>query len=292
MDDAGDSTLKEELQRRLLMLQGIAPPSAMGQEILRVVTDEQADLEHVAATIEKYPELTARVLRCANSAYYGHRGEIYAVADAIIRVLGLSVTKALALSLTLESSFRLRNCPGFKIENYWFSAVLTANLARSLAPLMRSEHYLDLGAAYTVGLLHNIGLLALVELFPQPMSQVFAEPDVEAQQALMQSLLGMDVQQAGAVLGRRWGLPKPLIHAITYCRDKDHLSMDSPLLPLLKMSVMVADRLSLGEEKFDLPEELPGGIFDSSEVAVAVAQISTRIKDLRGVAQLLAGGRN
>jgi HD-like signal output (HDOD) protein len=287
----GDNNLNEELQRRLLQLQEIAPPSAMGREIIAVVTDERADLEPVVATIEKYPELTARILRCANSAYYGHRGNIYSVAEAIIRVLGLSVTKGLVLSLALESSFRNRNCPGFKIENYWFSAVLTANLARSLAPLMRTEQHPDLGAAYTAGLLHNLGLLALVELFPQQMSKVFAEPDTDAELALMQSLLGVNAQQAGAVLGRRWGLPEPLVYAIAHCRDSELPGADKPLLSLLRVAVVVADRLFLGAGVLDLPDELHIGLLDPSDVEAVVAQIAERIEDLRGMAQLLAGDR-
>ena len=50
MAGAGDNNLNEELQRRLFRMQEIAPPSAMAQEILGLVTDEQADLEEVAAT--------------------------------------------------------------------------------------------------------------------------------------------------------------------------------------------------------------------------------------------------
>ncbi len=290
MAEAGDNNLNEELQRRLFRLQEIAPPSAMAREILDVVIDEQADLEHVAATIEKYPELAARILRCANSAYYGQRGNIYSVAEAIIRVLGLSITKALVLSLALKSSFRTRNCPGFKAERYWFFSVLTASLARSLAPLMQAEQHPDLGAAYTAGLLHNIGLLALVDLFPQQMTTVFAEPDGDAEQALMRSLLGMDAQQAGAVLCRCWGLPEPLVQAIAYCRDSEHPGDDNPLLSLLKVSVVVADRLFQGDGVLDLHDELHGGQLDPTDVEAAVAQIAERIEDLRGMAQLLAGG--
>jgi len=292
MAGTDDNNLKDELQQRLSRLQEIAPPSVMAREILGVVIDEQADIEHVVATIEKYPELTARILRCANSAYYGQRGKIYSVAEAIIRVLGLSVTKALVLSLALKSSFHTRNCPGFKEERYWFSAVLTANLARSLAPLLLAEQHPDVGAAYTVGLLHNIGILALVELYPQQMAKVFAEPDGDAEQELMRSLLGVDAQQAGAILARRWGLPEPLVHAIAYCRDSVHPGADSPLLALLKVAVVVADRLFQGAGVLEFPDELHGGLLAPSDAEAAVAQIAEQIEDLREMAQLLAGGRD
>jgi len=289
MAESGEKNLNNDLQRRLFRLQEIAPPSRMAQEILGLITDEQADLEQVAETIEKYPELTARILRCANSAYYGQRGKIYSVAEAIIRVLGLSVTKALVLSLTLEASFNPRSCPGFKAERYWFSSVMTASLARSLAPLMKIGEHPDPGAAYTAGLLHNIGILALVELFPEQMSQVFAEADGEAGRTLMKKLLGIDGQQAGAVLGRRWGLPDPLVQSIAYCRDSRIPSADEPLLALVQIAVRIADRLFQGTGVLDLPHELHGGLLGSPDVEEAVGQITDRIEDLRGMAQMLAG---
>lgn len=291
MVDAGKKPVNEQLQRKLFRLQEIAPPSAMAQDILKVVTNESADLEQVAAVIEKQPELTARILRCANSAYYGQRGHIFSVAEAIIRVLGLSVTKALSLSLALESSFKIRNCPGFKEEHYWFSAVLTANLARQLAPRLLLSPRPEPGAAYTAGLMCNIGLLALVELYPKEMSQVFAEADPAAETQRMQELLGMDSAQAGEFLGRRWGLPVPLVDAIAHCRDRGHVNLDSPLAYLVRVAVAVADRLIHGGGIMDLPKEFYAGGLERSDIEAAIALIVEDFENMRGMAQLLSGGQ-
>jgi HD-like signal output (HDOD) protein len=291
MTNAEDNNSSKQLHRRLFRLQEISPPSAMAREILAVATDDQSDLEQVAAVIEKQPELTARILRCANSAYYGHRGNIFSVTEAIIRVLGLSITKALALSLALEGSFRTRHCPGFKEDRYWLSAVLTATLSRQLTPRMLSDHRPDIGAAYTAGLMCNIGLLALVDLFPEEMSQVFAEPDPESETQKMHELLGIDAQQAGAFLGRRWGLPDPLVEAIAHCRDQGNVNIQNPLAFLVRVAVTVGDRLIHGEGVMDLPAELLSGVLERSDVEEAISYIVENYEDIRGMAQLLSGGK-
>jgi HD-like signal output (HDOD) protein len=156
---------------------------------------------------------------------------------------------------------------------------------------MKTARHPDPGAAYTAGLLHNIGILALVELYPEPMSKVFTEPDGDAERVLMQSLLGVDGQQAGAVLGRRWGLPKPLVQAIAYCRDPNPPVMDEPLLLLVKIAVDITDRLIQGTGVLDLPNQVHRGVIETADAEAAVAQIAEKIEELRGMAQLLAGCR-
>jgi HD-like signal output (HDOD) protein len=292
MTSVGNENPNNQLYRRLFRLQEIAPPSAMAQEIMDVATDDQADLEQVATVIERQPELTARILRCANSAYYGQRGNIFSVAEAIIRVLGLSITKALALSLALGGSFRTRYCPGFKEERYWLSAVLTATLARQLTPRLLLSDRPDIGAAYTAGLMCNIGLLALVDLFPEQMSKVFAESDPAGERRKMQELLGLDAQQAGAFLGRRWGLPNPLVEAIAHCRDAEVGQDQNPLVFLVRIAVMVGDRLTYGEGVMDLSPVLLGNVLDRSDVEEAISYIVENFEDIRGMAQLLSGGNS
>jgi HD-like signal output (HDOD) protein len=263
----------------------------MASAILAVVGDDQADLEQVAAIVEKHPELTTRILRCANSAYYGHRGKIQSVAEAIIRVLGLSMTKALSLALTLESSFRPVHCPGFKEEQYWYSAVLAAHLARGLAPLHKGTPPSNPGAAYTAGLIHNIGARALVALFPEVMEKVFAAPDEAVGRALILETFGVDAQQAGALLARRWGLPEPLVRAVALCREPASMLAEQPLAELVSVAVALAEGMIQGRENPERSVPLAVRWSGEADVAMVVARIAERTEELRMMAQLLVGQR-
>ena len=93
--------LEDEVRSRLLRLGDISPPPAIAHELIRLVRDDHADIQALVQIVEKSPEVTARILRWANSAYYGERKRIAFVRDAIIRVLGVSTAKSLLLAQAL-----------------------------------------------------------------------------------------------------------------------------------------------------------------------------------------------
>lgn len=278
--------MNQDSRSKLFRLQDLAPPSPMAKEILAVLADDQADLEEVAAIVETYPELTTRILRCANSAYYGHRGKIQSVAEAIIRVLGLSMTKALALSISLESSLRVQSCPGFREERHWYLSVLTAHLARALTALHRGTPNPAPGAAYAAGLLHNLGTHALVALYPEEMNRVFTSEEADPR-ALTQQLLGVDAEQAGALLARRWGLPEPLIAAIARCRSPLAEVQDDPLAELVGVAVRLAEASLDREGPPSLPAPLGVHWGRREDIDRLVAEVIQRAEEFRNMSRTL-----
>ena len=278
--------MNQDSRSKLFRLQDLAPPSPMAKEILAVLADDQADLEEVAAIVETYPELTTRILRCANSAYYGHRGKIQSVAEAIIRVLGLSMAKALALSLALESSLRVQSCPGFREERHWYLSVVTAHLARALTPLHRGTPSPSPGAAYAAGLLHNLGTRALVALYPEEMNRVFTSEEADPR-ALTQQLLGVDAEQAGALLARRWGLPEPLCEAIGRCRSPLADLRDNPLAELVAVAVRLAETSLDHEGLPPFPEPVGTHWGRREEIDQVIAEVIQRAEEFRNMARTL-----
>ncbi len=278
----------EEAELKIFKLKELSPPSGLSLKILQVVTDEGVDLEDVATVIEKSPELAGRILACANSAFYCQRGQVSSVVQAIVRVLGLSVTKSLALSLTLSSSFRNRKCRGFKEDKHWYLSVLTASLARALSLQLTADNRPDPGIAYNAGLLHDIGTLALVDLYPDLMSRVFEEPTAAQQQAAMVELVGLDSQAAGGLLARRWGLPAKLVDAITYCKSPGFTGASFPLVALVGVSAAIAERLYSGEGGLDLPDNRFSKLYQPEQLDAAVQRVSGHIEELKDLARLLA----
>lgn len=278
--------MNQDSRSRLFRLQDLAPPSPMAKEILAVLADDQADLEEVAAIVETYPELTTRILRCANSAYYGHRGKIQSVAEAIIRVLGLSMAKALALSLSLESSLQVQSCPGFREERHWYLSVLTAHLARALTPLSPGTPNPSPGAAYAAGLLHDLGTRALVALYPEEMNRIFTSEAADPR-ALTHQLLGVDAEQAGALLARRWGLPEPLSEAIGRCRSPLADLRENPLAELVAVAILLAEASLDREGPPPLPETVAVHWGRRAEIDRVIAEVIQRAEEFRNMARTL-----
>lgn len=191
----------------------LTPHSGMSLEIIRVVSDDHVDMSDMVAVINKSPAITARILRCANSAYYGQRGQIATVREAIIRVLGLSITRGLALAMALSSDFETDKVRNFDECRYWFNAVTTANIAQGLSHYARHEDKPAPATAYTAGLIYNIGIQALVHCFPESMDKIFARPALPLKEQTLAEL-GVNHREASALLAKNWGLPETLYRAM------------------------------------------------------------------------------
>lgn len=266
----------------------IPPPSGIAREIIRVVANDQVDLTDVVSVINKCPAITARILRCANSAYFGQRAEISTVREAIIRVLGLKITCSLSLAMALTSSFGANQCTEFDTKRYWFNAVATGIVAQELSRYLKLRDKPEPATAYTAGLIHNIGLQALVHIFPDQMNAVFINKKMTLKQALHQEL-GIDHHQTAVMLATSWDLPEELIQSLA---DKDMESgndSSSPLPALVWLSTQIADclflnnRCNLNDIKFN--EQ----IVSAEHVRKVISEVVEQTTGLHEIAQLITG---
>jgi HD-like signal output (HDOD) protein len=172
------------------------------------------------------------------------------VRDAITLVLGTNNVFSIALSVVLAGPFKANKCPGFHLELYWAEALKTAILAQSLA-----QHVTNRGPdmekkAYLCGLLHNIGLLVLAHAFPGKISQVFSieasEPDRDIAE-VEDRLIGIDRRHAGAILARKWNLPKELFAVIEHQHDPSYRGEHWRLALLVGTCAKWARELSRGK---------------------------------------------
>lgn len=219
------SGFTQDLDRRLAVqaITDLPPLPMTAGELLAFARDEKASLRAVAEVVERDPGLAAKLLGLANSAFFGVSKPARSIPDAI-RVLGFDTVNALALSMCLSGSFDTRRCPPFRLDAYWATSMLCAYLSvacgRALPePLRAGDAHLHL-----CGLLHSLGLLALVHAHPGEMESVFlsladgeGDPDLVARRT--REVLGTDHRHAGGWLARRWHLPEELV-AVLECHGE------------------------------------------------------------------------
>ncbi|WP_221249156.1 HDOD domain-containing protein [Desulfuromonas versatilis] len=273
----------------MFQLQEIPPPSGIALEALRVAGDEQADLEQLVRLIEKSPELAVRILRCANSAYYGQRRHIHSVREAVIRVLGLSISKGLILALSMASAFKTSTCPEYQVPRHWFVAIATASLARDLAAGVTSEEKVSPAMAYSAGLIHNLGLLALVHTFPREMNEALKHGAVGELSRRIEARLGMDHRLAGGWLAQRWGLPEDLVLAVRHHGAVDYTGNHWPLVRLVGGAARIADRLFMEGAMPPLPAEWGAGLIAAGDCEAAIQGMLEQLDELKSLARQMAG---
>jgi putative nucleotidyltransferase with HDIG domain len=196
------------LQRRISQLPSWPRAAAQALESLR---DEATGADECARCIGHDQALTARVLRLANSAFYGVPGRVASVNSAI-QMLGKRTLGAALTAATANTQFNAIGCAGFDYDSFWRHAVGTAIAAESIA----RARLFDDEAAFTAGLLHDIGRLALAAHFPQEAAAVLTLardsdlPWLEAEHRTLDT----DHATIGASIAAYWRFPSPVQAAI------------------------------------------------------------------------------
>lgn len=219
-----ETATREDLRFDVRRLAELPPLSHTTQQLLEMLSDDDVDLGPLAATIERSPVLAARVVGLARSAYFGHVTGIESVRDAIIKVLGLSLVKSVALGIALSGSFDFSRCQSFSAERYWSNALLTAHLARLLALRARAPLMPSADNAYLCGLLHSIGLLALAYLAPDELCTALrmgAEQPDRSTVDIQREILGTDHTEVGGWLLQRWHLTPEACASTMHHNDPD-----------------------------------------------------------------------
>jgi len=198
----------------------LPPLPATAQEILTCFGDEFIDADKVTAVVEGDPGICAKLLGLANSAYFGLAEPVNSIGEAISRVLGVDTVRSLVLAMAIQQSFNSKGCPGFNTERFWLQSLLSAECCKKIAAADESADDAVRDLAYSAGLCHNLGLMALAHMEPKRASKVFmahgggADPD--SLSALFLKEFATDHKIMTAELARVWSLPEPMLLAYQY----------------------------------------------------------------------------
>jgi putative nucleotidyltransferase with HDIG domain len=207
--------------------------------VMRESQSATATAHSVGRYLSQDQALTARVLRLANSAFYGMQRRIASPDEAVV-ILGMRAVRNLAM---IASTYHWMDKPlkGYALapHEFWEHS-LSAGVAAQLIAQNACPAAGDV--AFTCGLLHDLGKVALnawLENRAFTMNAVAAKLDVTVEQA-EKRILGFDHQDVGGRLAEKWNLPKPIVEAISY----HHMPSDCFPTATMVDVVHVADYLA------------------------------------------------
>lgn len=184
-------------------------------QLISLLGDPRSSARQVAQLISTDQALTAKILKVANSAFYGFPREIATVQLAIV-VLGFEQVKNLSLSVAVLKRFssgtehRL-----FDRQRFWDHAIGCGVAGRMLARKFRPRME---GEAFVAGVLHDLGKLILIEYFPDAFSEALELAEAEGMTIAEAEdrVLGVTHADVGGWLAEKWNLPPSLVNAIAY----------------------------------------------------------------------------
>ena len=221
---------------------GASAGGASASRLLALLYDPDVDTDRITMCLHSEPVLSARVLKVANSPYYGRSGQVGSVERAV-QLLGLVAVRGIAAAGALDRITPARAGQPFDPLRFRRHSAAVACAAQALSRKGRCE--VD-GEAFMAGLLHDIGVLLLVKADPVQMAS-FQPPEgvsAEAARAAERQHLGLDHETAGVLLVRTWALPAWLTDAVSQHHQPENSPPVASGTGCLPRLLAVADHLA------------------------------------------------
>ena len=218
----------------------------LAMKLLEQASSQESTAEDLATTIEMDPSVTAQVMRYAGSPYFGYRGRLDSVQDAITRVLGFELVSNIALGIASSKAFNVPQEGPLGMRAFWKHALYTGVLAQSLAKKINRPECLNPARAYLCGLLHNMGVLLTGHLFPQEYRLLNHEmeryPHHSLHEVEQNLVIAGDVQQfirlghdhMGGYLLEKWRLPEAVTTCAYFHHDEDYVGEHAEYVSLIQ----------------------------------------------------------
>ena len=179
--------------------------------LLHTLRQTEVDLHRVNQLISTDPALTTRLLQLANAGPFGQPGTMSTVSEALAL---MDLRDVLGMAQAAAAVASPKAVAGVRLTQFWEYSLNVARVSRSLATLVR----LNPQTAFTTGLVHAVGELALHLALPQIMAQLDQEvrPLALNRAFAERKLLGYCYGSVGAGYARRWQFPKAMVNAIEH----------------------------------------------------------------------------
>ncbi|MCW9024975.1 MAG: HDOD domain-containing protein [Gammaproteobacteria bacterium] len=234
----------------------------VGIRVNDMVNDPDCTVDALGKVILQDPALSIRLLAIANSPFYG-TGNVATISQAVT-VLGMNKIRDIVLTAAIKQAFDKLQIDVVHVDDFWQHSLYCGLLAQNLSLKIPVSPE----AAFSAGLLHDIGQLILLHRYPIEMHEIILRtvegdpplPILEAEQ----ERLGTNHAQIGAELASSWNLPHYLAAAMGW----HHHPLEAAEYKQEVALIHVADTIALS---FDTEGE---SILEHIEVEPLVWEIS------------------
>lgn len=232
-------------------------------KLIDVINDENSSASDLTKIMINDPAMSARVLKMANSAFYGLRFQVDNLKRAIV-VLGFETVRMLALSTTILNLFGSRKQLAFEPEDFWLHSLGAAKSAQLLGTKIKTEIVPE--TLFTAGLLHDIGKYCLALTLKNEYKSI-VDKAMKNERALYKeekinlSITYVDVNRW---LTEKWNLPASLSYPMIYHNQPEKVGNKYPLetyIICLSSEISRAENFGMAGDYYEADIKLKTSIF-------------------------------
>lgn len=223
--------------------------------LLSELENTQPDLKTINQLISTDPSLTTRLLQLSNSGFFKMSGRVNSVTESLA-IVGLNHVRTMVTASAAAAS--LKAVPGVNLQQYWDYSLDVAKVSRSLAGVVRQNQQ----AAFTVGLIHLIGELAMRIALPTQLATLDAEVGaMDARRAKAEHrLFGYSYAQVGAAYAGKWLFPAIMVDALQHQDAPFQDDAYEPLAGVLHLAAWRARAKKARHNQREMAVTFPGPV--------------------------------
>jgi putative nucleotidyltransferase with HDIG domain len=230
------STGLKRANQILDQLHEIPPPPQIAWKLMDMLKRPTQNNTEVVQIIEYDPVLTSKLLKACNSAFWSRGVPVGSVKAALLK-MGYGEVMRIVMALSVKGVLTSEN-EGYGVEanQIWFHSVVSAIMSQRLAETS-SAHMQDPELAFTAGLVHDIGKMALGSTTLASVGDIRNLIETEGLTWIdaESRVIGTNHAEVGACLLARWKFPDAVVEAVA----NHHAPTLNP--PALSTIVHVAD---------------------------------------------------
>lgn len=255
-------------------------------KVLEITSDESSSAEDAARLLESDPAISGRLLRAANSAFYGLRCQVGSIPRAVV-VLGIEAVRGLVLSTGVFDSLSKKRQFTLDPEDFWMHSLGTARAAHLLARKYCPAASKD--GCFTGGLLHDIGKYILALALKDDYQNIVQTARVSecALRDVENEKIGTNHSEVGRWIAEEWGFPPLLVEVIHFATCPETYSgpykAEVEAVALANGLSRLADFGNAGD--WDKPPVRPNLLVALGLIGEAVDDVVEELRQFRGETQ-------
>lgn len=209
------------------------------RRMVEIIYDEIASARELESLIRYDQSLSGKILRIANSAYYGFRDQVVSISRAIVTIGYYKARSICVAALLMELFSEQRKLDIEYKEAFWKHAFATARIASEIAkrrPWIRPED------AYILGLLHDLGHVAMaVHLNDHFVSIQHLAKSRKIPVWCAEFQYGLSHAQVGKWIAIRWKLPEIFQRVMEYHHAPEKSPSFEPEVKMIALANILAN---------------------------------------------------
>ncbi|MBU1342738.1 MAG: HDOD domain-containing protein [Proteobacteria bacterium] len=284
----------QELKKRLSNIKNLPTLPMVANNVIQLTQNPDSTAFEIAEAISQDQSLASKVLKTANSAYYGFPRKITTINYAIV-VLGLNNIKNIVLSTSIMEKFSTKAENSlFDQKAFWKHSLLCGILSKKISEHMGIKNSDEI---FMCGLLHDFGKLILDSFFSDEFIlalQLSKEKNITIMEA-ENKIFGFNHSGVGSLLLKKWSLPPSLVKAVEFHHYPNESLNAFRIASIVHVADYLCRRIGIGSSGDNVLPALDKKAFKlvnltSEQIKQMSLQITKEFKTVTGF--LYEGGKN